>query len=583
MTTLSTFRINQPPGTPYANWDRARRDIDPYSLASEAVECEAYEKSQTSYSWELISLPDGVSVTINNDDQHTCNFQLETRGGYLIRLTVNEGYPSEHATVLYVGIPLEGSSISMPALSETNQDNSQSPYDGYRGTEEKQAALSRYVESRASMNQRVSTISTNTALSTGYNNENRLHYVSGNGVIVTLPEISSTPDLIYKFRAPAGVTFTLQVYDDVSGDDVFVGSFLEEYAVDWKVISVKPGSLIQVESIALPTPGEYGWLITEAQGEIEETVNGYHWFYSSKSPALFAQLSNTIYRESIERYTTNTALSQKAGYLVTNEGATADIEFQLPLVAAAGETDDSTYRFQQRGDYKITIKPGGTDKIRLPNGRLLVGYLKSTSELCYIELNLNDVVDEWQVLVGAGLWEGVTAGDGFYDFGGPLEFVPAAITTGRSVGVHEIGSVFRSGSGGDDPTIFTLPASYRGANFSFVMGGTDKIRVARGSTDVIYVPGATSYTALETDSQNAVLCIIAVGTGGWFVIGGSGTWYDPGTPANKLYLDGTQPPNLSGAGNPVGVTSGIVNQLYWDTTNKMMYVNHDGSTGWYLV
>lgn len=44
-----------------------------------------------------------------------------------------------------------------------------------------------------------------------------------------------------------------------------------------------------------------------------------------------------------------------------------------------------------------------------------------------------------------------------------------------------------------------------------------------------------------------------------------------------------QPQNLSGAGNPNGVTSGAVNQFYWDTTNKMLYVNHDGSTGWYVV
>lgn len=43
------------------------------------------------------------------------------------------------------------------------------------------------------------------------------------------------------------------------------------------------------------------------------------------------------------------------------------------------------------------------------------------------------------------------------------------------------------------------------------------------------------------------------------------------------------PPVQAAAGNPDGVASGTVGQLYWDTTNEVLYVNHDGSTGWHVV
>jgi len=137
MSTLSTFRINQPPGTPYAEWDRARRDIDLYSVASEKVECEALNKAETTYLWEMVSMPFGASVTINNDTTHTCDFEINTRGSYLIRLTVNEGTISESRTTWFFGVPLEKTGYCLPALNEVKHDNSQFPYDGARGSEEK--------------------------------------------------------------------------------------------------------------------------------------------------------------------------------------------------------------------------------------------------------------------------------------------------------------------------------------------------------------------------------------------------------------------------------------------------------------
>lgn len=137
MSTLSTFQINQPPGTPYGTWDRSRRDIQLYSVASEKVECEALEKAQSSYLWEMISAPEGVSVTINNPTTHTCDFELNVRGSYLIRLTVNAGGVSESKTTLFIGVAMASTGLCKPAMNETNHDNSQSPYTGERGYEDK--------------------------------------------------------------------------------------------------------------------------------------------------------------------------------------------------------------------------------------------------------------------------------------------------------------------------------------------------------------------------------------------------------------------------------------------------------------
>jgi len=41
--------------------------------------------------------------------------------------------------------------------------------------------------------------------------------------------------------------------------------------------------------------------------------------------------------------------------------------------------------------------------------------------------------------------------------------------------------------------------------------------------------------------------------------------------------------SVSGSGNPNGVASGAIGQFYWDLTSHVLYINHDGSTGWYVV
>lgn len=133
---LASFRINQPPGTLYSYWDRARRDIEKYSVGSHMVECEAQNKSETSYLWEIIAQYPGEVITIVNSTTHTCTFAVEQSYGYLIRLTVNAGLVTEDRKTLYFGVPL-ASGGNLPAIGETNQDNSQAPYTGEYGHAEK--------------------------------------------------------------------------------------------------------------------------------------------------------------------------------------------------------------------------------------------------------------------------------------------------------------------------------------------------------------------------------------------------------------------------------------------------------------
>jgi len=144
----SSFRINQAGGGGTGTYDRSRRDILLYG-AGGVVECEAQNAGLT-YKYEMISEPSDSSVTINNDDQQTCNFQLTKRGGYLIRLTTDAGLPSESVTILYIGVVLENSGLCLPALNETNEDNSQAPYTGERGYEEKHTAFFKWIDENAS-------------------------------------------------------------------------------------------------------------------------------------------------------------------------------------------------------------------------------------------------------------------------------------------------------------------------------------------------------------------------------------------------------------------------------------------------
>jgi len=252
--TASSFRINQPPASPGPAWDRARRDLTQYSISSDLVECEAENKSESSYLWEMISAPSGVLVLINNSTTHTCNFELETVGGYLVRLTVNEGEIDEHKTTLYLGIPLVNSSIILSALNETNQDNSQAPYTGSRGYEEK-------------INQALS------ILDTGFVFE----YDTPNDVIVP---VNGTAGITVPGNAVLGAALTFE--------DCITGS-ISSGVHTWDMSLGNIGYLLVSEDItsqSITTPSGYGDFKILYYGGGSYSIGGFtgNWFWNDLEP-----------------------------------------------------------------------------------------------------------------------------------------------------------------------------------------------------------------------------------------------------------------------------------------------------------
>lgn len=130
------FTIDQatlPPGVP----DQSRQDIIPGGLPVQFAAVFPPPNHAT-YKWELLSQPSGVALAFSDPAIHnpTVDFGMNY-GGYLIRLTVDEGLATEDVSVRAVYLKWPVSSKALPALSETNQDNSQPPNTGYRGWEEK--------------------------------------------------------------------------------------------------------------------------------------------------------------------------------------------------------------------------------------------------------------------------------------------------------------------------------------------------------------------------------------------------------------------------------------------------------------
>ena len=124
------FRISQ--GAPITPYDRARDDIQPFSVGG-IVTLDAEDLTHFSYTWEIIGGPiDGVAPILL-PAAFVCTAQIEERGGYLVRLTVDIGLASEDVSVLYLGLPLDNSGLPLPAEYETNQDNIPGIHDGSQG------------------------------------------------------------------------------------------------------------------------------------------------------------------------------------------------------------------------------------------------------------------------------------------------------------------------------------------------------------------------------------------------------------------------------------------------------------------
>jgi len=150
------FRINQPgitpPKPPTGTWDRARQDLELFARGG-TVEFEAQDV-MSSYKWELYSQPAGITETVNSSTSQTATVDFGSTGPFLMRLTVDEGLPTEEVSVRYVGLPLPSSQLPIPALDELNFDNSQTPYDGSRGAADKLEAWFRWLDEKVGVSPR---------------------------------------------------------------------------------------------------------------------------------------------------------------------------------------------------------------------------------------------------------------------------------------------------------------------------------------------------------------------------------------------------------------------------------------------
>lgn len=134
------FRITQ--DSVAGSWGVARRDIQ-LSSSGGPITFEAQATGVT-YSWELISEPEGSSGIIVSPTSQSATLELSVRGGYIVRLTVDAGLITEDVSELYLGIPLPTSGLCLPAFNETIQDNSQGT--DYYGYERKYTAFSKWLD-----------------------------------------------------------------------------------------------------------------------------------------------------------------------------------------------------------------------------------------------------------------------------------------------------------------------------------------------------------------------------------------------------------------------------------------------------
>jgi len=135
------FQINKPadPGV----LDRARRDLE--AGIAFTLNCPS---AHLTYLWEVTSRPTGAVANITSSNAQSTSADFDTPGGYLVKMTVDAGFPTEDVSERYIGIPLPTSGICLPAMNETNQDNSQSPYTGERGFEDKLNSLLAWMDEK---------------------------------------------------------------------------------------------------------------------------------------------------------------------------------------------------------------------------------------------------------------------------------------------------------------------------------------------------------------------------------------------------------------------------------------------------
>ena len=186
---------------------RARRDIDIGVITADCPD------THSTYLWQVISYPVGVAPVVTSPSAQTTTITLSERGGYLLRLLVDDTLPTEDTCVLYIGVALEKSGLCIPALDETLNDNSQSPFDGRRGAEDKLTAFFKWLDTRIGASEIVTvtrSIATG-ASATGYLeigfDEGMVYYLSGVVSVSTTPDanielgdadFSGSPNVLYE-------------------------------------------------------------------------------------------------------------------------------------------------------------------------------------------------------------------------------------------------------------------------------------------------------------------------------------------------------------------------------------------------
>ena len=125
-------------------WGVARQDLELVGGGG-SVTLEAQD-TMTTYLWEVISAPEGSTATVSSPTTQTATLDLDVTGGYLVRLTVDDGLPTKDLLVLYAGVPLTNSGLPIPAFNETVFDNTDLATDGYVGYERKLTAFMKWAD-----------------------------------------------------------------------------------------------------------------------------------------------------------------------------------------------------------------------------------------------------------------------------------------------------------------------------------------------------------------------------------------------------------------------------------------------------
>lgn len=151
----ATFRITQ--NAVAGEYGIARQDLTLFSVGG-TITLEAQDQTggSSDYVWEVLSEPAGSSATITTPTPAApwiVEVDLTVTGGYLFRLVFKPGSVDEDISILYLGIPLAGSGLCIPALNETIFDNSYAAGgsgDTYVGYERKANAFRKWMDANVS-------------------------------------------------------------------------------------------------------------------------------------------------------------------------------------------------------------------------------------------------------------------------------------------------------------------------------------------------------------------------------------------------------------------------------------------------